>query len=223
MKISDFNLIRTSRKTVALEVTERGSLIIRAPKYLGKKYIQQIVEKNNEWIMEKLEKIKEEEKKYPPKKFVDGEVFWYLGKPYKLTVTSDNIFPLVFNDGFFISESTGPDRRQLFIDWYRERAFEKIKERVEYYTELTGFNYEKINITAAMKRWGSCSGRGNLNFPWRLIMAPPLIIDYVVIHEVVHLKYRNHSKRFWSQVRKFFPDYKDCRKWLRENRKLFVL
>ena len=76
--------------------------------------------------------------------------------------------------------------------------------------------YDKIIITGAMKRWGSCSSKGNLNFAWRLVMAPIDIIDYVVVHELSHIVHRNHSKRFWEQVETIFPDYKIKRKWLKE-------
>jgi len=99
----------------------------------------------------------------------------------------------------------------------RKQAKQLIPQRVEHYAKLYNINYNKIKITSAKKRWGSCSARGNLNFSWRLVLTPPEIIDYVVIHELCHVVHHNHSKRFWALVAQICPNYKACRKWLRKS------
>ena len=105
----------------------------------------------------------------------------------------------------------------LFDKYTKKQAHKIISERVEFYSIRSGLKYEKIKITKARGRWGSCSGRGNLNFAHRLASAPIDIIDYVVVHELVHVEIRNHSKRFWKRVGELFPNYKQSKKWLREN------
>ncbi len=100
---------------------------------------------------------------------------------------------------------------------YRDAAKDYIPKRVEHYHSYTGGNYTKITIRDQKTRWGSCSSNGTLSFSFRLMMAPPRVLDYVVVHELCHLTYMNHSKEFWNMVENILPDYKEHRKWLKEN------
>ena len=99
---------------------------------------------------------------------------------------------------------------------YRKEARRRITERAAYFAEKMGVDYGRIAIKAAKTRWGSCSARGNLNFHWKLILMPPAILDYVVVHELAHRIEMNHSPRFWAQVERILPDYRERRKWLKE-------
>lgn len=101
--------------------------------------------------------------------------------------------------------------------FYRRAARKKIVERTAWYAKIMGVTYGRISIRAAKTRWGSCSGEGNLNFHWKLILMPPEILDYVVVHELAHRKQMNHSALFWAEVGKVLPDYKARRAWLKEN------
>lgn len=100
---------------------------------------------------------------------------------------------------------------------YRDAAREYIPKRVEYYHTLTGGSYEKITIRDQKTRWGSCSNNGTLSFNYRLMLAPPRVLDYVVVHELCHLTHMNHSREFWDMVASILPEYKEYRKWLKEN------
>lgn len=108
---------------------------------------------------------------------------------------------------------TDPEKEAL----YRKLAKERICERAEYFAGRMGVTYNQIRIGSAKTRWGSCSGKGNLNFHWKLILMPPEVLDYVVVHELAHRKEMNHSPRFWAEVEKILPDYKNRRAWLKEN------
>ncbi|MDD5382874.1 MAG: DUF45 domain-containing protein [Candidatus Margulisbacteria bacterium] len=99
-------------------------------------------------------------------------------------------------------------------------AREKIVERCRYFSELTGYRPVAVKITSARSRWGSCGAKGSINFSWRLAMSPPQVIDYVVVHELVHLVEPNHSPNFWRRVAEVIPDHKLHRRWLRENGQL---
>ncbi|MDO9303429.1 MAG: M48 family metallopeptidase, partial [Anaerolineales bacterium] len=105
----------------------------------------------------------------------------------------------------------------VFTRWYKERALEIISERVKQYSQQYNFAPKQVKISSAKTRWGSCSPNGALNFTWRLVMAPLAVIDYVVAHELVHLRVKDHSSKFWKTVESIYPDYKKQRKWLREN------
>ncbi|MCM1048211.1 MAG: M48 family metallopeptidase [Clostridiales bacterium] len=106
---------------------------------------------------------------------------------------------------------------------YIEAAHEYIPKRVAYYNAMTGGSYNKIAIRNQKTRWGSCSSKGTLSFNWRLMLAPPAILDYVVVHELCHLTYMNHSAEFWNLVESVFPDYRAARKWLKEHGNELVL
>jgi len=110
-----------------------------------------------------------------------------------------------------------PEQRAGMERRYREAAKEYFPKRADYYAQQLGVTYDRIRIANQKTRWGSCSSKGTLSFNWRLMLAPPKVLEYVVVHEVCHLKEMNHSPRFWKLVEKFMPDYKEYKKWLKEN------
>ncbi|RUM29735.1 MAG: M48 family peptidase [Aquifex sp.] len=216
-------IIRSKRKTIALQVTDNATLIIRAPYDIDEETLLKVMLKHEKWIRKKIEEIKSRDPKVRKKEFVNGEGFLYLGKSYKLKIVDEQDVPLRFDNGFYLLREYLPVARNIFINWYKERAYEKIKERVEFYAQKRGLKYNCINITNAEKRWGSCSDKGNLNFSWRLIMAPLPVIDYVVVHELVHLVEKNHSKEFWNKVKLLMPDYEKYKNWLKKYGYLLTL
>lgn len=116
-----------------------------------------------------------------------------------------------------IVEEVVAKREHRSLEWYKKMAKIKLSRRVEYFAEREGFSYKQVRIGSAMTRWGSCGPTGNLNFTWRLILAPDSVIDYVVVHELAHLEHKNHSSRFWAEVERMMPDWKVQRKWLKTN------
>lgn len=108
-------------------------------------------------------------------------------------------------------------QKKALEDRYRKAAKEYIPKRVAFYQSFMSGSYERITIRDQKTRWGSCSSKGTLSFNWRLMLAPPAVLDYVVVHELCHLMHMNHSKAFWNAVEEIMPDYKIHRKWLKEN------
>jgi len=210
-------IIRTRRKTIALQITDDATLIVRAPFYVSDQIIRKVIIKHINWINKKRKEVLARDPGFVKKEFVNGESFLYLGRHYKLTIVKNQERPLIFKNGFFLSVEYLPIAKEVFMNWYRQKAYQKISERVEWYAKKRGFKYNKINITNAQKRWASCSSKKNLNFSWRLIMAPLRVIDYVVIHELVHLEEKNHTKDFWSKVKLLMPDYEKYKDWLAKN------
>ncbi|MDM7202741.1 MAG: SprT family zinc-dependent metalloprotease [Thermodesulfobacteriaceae bacterium] len=217
MEIKIEKIIRTKRKTIALQITDDATLIVRAPFEVSDEVIMRVVSKHLNWIKQKIKEVKGRDPKVVSKEFVSGESFPYLGQYYRLEIVDDQKEPLIFENKFYLAKWAKFMAREVFIDWYKKMAYEKISERVEWYTSLSGLKYNKITITNAQKRWGSCSEKGNLNFSWRLIMAPLPVIDYVVVHELAHLEIKNHSKRFWNRVKILMPDYEKHKEWLKRN------
>jgi len=127
-------------------------------------------------------------------------------------------------DGFFkLSISAQPQAESLFTTWYKKQARKVLTGRVKFFANKYDFKVRKIRISSARTRWGSCSQKGTLSYTWRLVMAPSNVIDYVVVHELCHLKEMNHSKAFWLQVEAILPDYKQRRKWLKDKGKFLAL
>ena len=123
-----------------------------------------------------------------------------------------------------LREAERSDPRTAYLEKkYRQAAKRYIYERVEYYIDMIGGHYSSIRIGDQKTRWGSCSNNGTLSFSWRLMLAPPRVLDYVVIHEICHLTYMDHSKNFWDLVSVYDPDYKEHRKWLKENGDSLIL
>ena len=123
-----------------------------------------------------------------------------------------------------LREAERNDPRTAYLEKkYRQAAKRYIYERVEYYIDMIGGHYSSIRIGDQKTRWGSCSNNGTLSFSWRLMLAPPRVLDYVVIHEICHLTYMDHSKNFWDLVSVYDPDYKEHRKWLKENGDSLIL
>ena len=171
-------VIRSNRKTVAIQVNSDLSVTVRAPRSASEKDIEEILKKKEAWISKHIEKIKK------TKERLEAEPTEKL--------TREKVIALA------------------------EEALKVIPERVEYFAKVIGVTYGKITIRNQKTRWGSCSSKGNLNFNCLLMLAPPEVLDYVVVHELCHRKQMNHSKAFWSEVEKVLPDYKEARKWLKE-------
>lgn len=216
MPIEVDQIIRTKRKTLALIVKPDGSLVVRAPLRTPERSIWEFIENHADWIEKKKAEVLAA---LPPapRRYVPGELYLYLGNPYSLEIVRGQKTPLVLEETFKLGEASQNNAHVVFERWYRAQARQILNDRVNLYANQHSFQFQKIGITSARTRWGSCSPNGSLNFSWRLIMAPIESIDYVVVHELVHTIFHNHSRRFWKKVEKIMPDYKERRKWLRQN------
>lgn len=210
-------VVRSRRKTIALVVQPDGRLVVRAPLRTNQKIIDAFVASKSDWIEKSRQSQNTRRKFFPKRYFIPGELFWYLGKQYPLQLVTPQRPTLQFHLAFKLNEKSAPQAKKRFEHWYREQARLYLVERVQYFTQLYNFHYQQIKITSARTRWGSCSARGTLSFAWRLIMAPPEIIDYVVLHELAHTVHHNHSQSFWTLVQSMVPDYAAKRKWLKQN------
>jgi predicted metal-dependent hydrolase len=149
---------------------------------------------------------------------VDGETFPFLGQSYPLTIVPRQRPAITFDGSTFrLAKSALPKAEDAFARWYKGQAASLLLERVLIYSRKHGFHYQKIRISSARSRWGSCSSSGMLSFTYRLVMAPPEVVDYVVVHELVHTQVKNHSKTFWRRVGEILPDYKVKLTWLKKN------
>ena len=170
----EYQVIRSARKTMTLEVRRDGNVIVRAPLRTGLPRIKRFVNQKQDWVLGCLERTKEYREEKP------------------------------------LSADLSEAKRNVYI----RKAKETITKRVSYFARLMGVSYRNITIREQKTRWGSCSSEGNLNFNCRLLFVPDRIVDYVVIHELAHRRFMNHSKAFWKEVEKYMPDYKEQKKLL---------
>ena len=173
----EFEIRRSSRRTMVIEVTAQAQVIVRAPLGMSDRQIRRFVEEKTDWIRKSQEKIRQREAQQ--------------GACEKLS---------------------GEEIRRL-----ADQALAELPRRVAYYAPQVGVDYGRITIRNQRSRWGSCSARGNLNFNCLLMLTPEEVRDYVVVHELCHRREMNHSPRFWQEVERILPDYKERRRWLKEN------
>lgn len=216
-------IIRSKRKTISLEVKPDGSLIVRAPASVTDAQIQALVNKKADWIRKTQTRLAERYPPQEPKTFTPGETFWYLGEQYPLRLTDRQRPPLELDGAFLLSRAVQSRAKEVFIAWYREETRQITQDLIDKYSKQYGFKVRMVRITSARTRWGSCSSNHNLNFTYRLCMAPLPVVDYVVVHELTHLRIHNHSKAFWQAVAQVNPAYHQHRAWLKEHGPLLTL
>ncbi|MBS3921010.1 MAG: M48 family metallopeptidase [Deltaproteobacteria bacterium] len=215
------HLIRSKkrRKTLSLRIKEDGRIVLYVPYHTPKGEIEGFIKEKESWVIKKISE-KERSIKETEKAFIPGEKFLYLGESYPLEIRESDHQgpPLKLSFGKFILDLDHIEKaRDLFILWYKREAKEIIAGRVDYYSNRLHLFPKEIRITSAKSRWGSCSRDNRLSFSWRMVMAPLTVIDYILIHELAHIKEKNHSGRFWSYLESILPDYRRQRLWLKEN------
>jgi predicted metal-dependent hydrolase len=209
-------IIRSRRRTIALEVTPAATVIVRAPLRAPVEYIEEIILQKSLWILRKMDEMKRRPLS-PCHEYAEGEMFLFLGRSYPLHVVEDGSITIERSDRLYMSSTLLPDIRNHLKHWYREEARKEIRARCMWFSLKTGYVPATIRITDARQRWGSCTRKGGLSFSWRLIQALPEIIDYVVVHELVHISQPDHSKKFWDKIRKIMPDFEQRRNWLKDH------
>ena len=209
-------LERRPRRTVGLKITAEG-LVVHAPKRIFEFQLNQILQEKSKWILNKLQAL--EANQIEKLQWVDGDHLLYLGQDIQLKLVPD------------IRKTTHFERNELAIHapqdnihavcsrmvimWYKKQAFLDFARRLEVFAAKLGVPTPPLTLSNAQSRWGSCNSRGEVRLSWRLLQAPPHIINYVICHELAHLKQMNHSAKFYAVVESLFPNYKAAEKELK--------
>ena len=211
-----YKIVRSKRKTLALTIDSEAQLVVRAPMKLGEDVIKDFIRKKEKWIIDKQRQVMDYATKQSAFILEDGENVLYFGKSY--AVLRRDTAEIAIEGNFLIV----PETMTLdgFAAWMKEQGNDIIRERADYYANLLGVKYSSVKMSEAKRRWGSCGTGNTLNFAWRLVMCPQSVIDYVVVHELSHITYKDHSAKFWTRVATVMPSYKEAQDWLRLNRKL---
>lgn len=215
-------IVRSRRRTIALVITPDAQLIVRAPLRASAALIDDMVREKSGWIRKQITMMKQRPRAVVHAYF-EGEIFYFLGRPYPLHIVDDAGAAIERTDRLCVPRTLLPDIENRLKRWYMVEAQKEIHARCMWFSMITGYTPVSIRITDARQRWGSCTHNGGINFSWRLVQAPLEIVDYVIIHEFVHLRQPDHSKKFWAKVKEIMPDYERRRKWLSENERLLKI
>ncbi len=207
-----YTLIRTKRKTVAIQVKSDGSVAVRAPQRLAKREIDRVVQQKEGWILAHQQQMQQRQQAKESFCLSDGRLP-LLGGWLPITYT-DTKTPFCSQGTCFLARGEEAELWEQAERLYRSIAREQLERRVADYANRMGVHPTGLRITGAKGRWGSCSGKNSLNFSWRLILAPEHCVDYVVVHELCHILHHDHSTAFWQEVENWFPDWQQCREQL---------
>ena len=211
-----YRLVRSRRKTLGIYVNREAEVEVRAPLNMSESYIDRFVRSRQAWIDKAVSDRSLVKTAREAFKLTYGDMVLYRGQPIQV-VSGQTSRPFYDGAAFVLPEGLSDEEiKKASIDVYKAEARKYIAERLDYLAKKVSVTPAGMRISSARTRWGSCSANQNLNFSWRLIMASDEAIDYVIIHELAHLKELNHSQRFWALVQSAAPDHKSAKAHLRQ-------
>ena len=204
-----YQLERRQRKTVGMRITPEG-LVVRAPKRIALSELERLLRSKAGWIRRKLEALQPVE----PLRWQDGMTLHYLGEPLVLRLQQATRSRIEHAAGMLhVTVPALEDEEAIarkVVQWYRQQALADFARRRERLSSGFGAAHSRLFLSNAVSRWGSCNSKAEIRLNWRLMQAPPHIIDYVAAHELAHLKEMNHSARFWAVVEGLCPGYRSA-------------
>lgn len=215
--IINYELVRSNRKSIGITIERDAQVVVNAPMDLDEQTIEKHIYKKRLWIWEKLALKKDNLENIVQKQFVSGESFSYLGRNYRLQIADDNSDLKLKNGWFVLGNKKQKKAKEIFKAWYSVRLKNKIGERLEAICKSNHIKKPNFRIMELGFRWGSCTKEGVLNFNYKIAMAPIGVIDYIIVHELVHLKIHTHNEKFWKEVQKMIPNYLEKKEWLVKN------
>lgn len=223
LKELEYQIIRSNRKTTDIIIERDGSILVRAPQWTDDEQIKNIIKSKQYWIHKNLAKWRDLNSNRIIREYKNGESFLYLGRTYRLQLVSEQKAPLLLKNGRFmirrdlVENGSVEKAQKALIDYFIERGKVKITKRVNYYAPKIDVQPTGVDIRELGYRWATCSPAGKLSFHWKCMMAPPKIIDYIIVHELCHFHCSEHNDMFWNEVDKVMPDYYERKEWLRKN------
>ncbi|QAU12514.1 M48 family peptidase [Halorubrum sp. BOL3-1] len=178
----------------------------------------EVLRGNAAWVVEKQQNFERYREQVPDRTFEAGETFPLLGTERKLVIEPARSHTIT-DDEIRLRESTVEQStvKQVLENVYRREARNYFSKRASHYAEQMGVEYDQIQVRNQRTRWGSCSTTGTISLNWRLMLAPPEIVDYVIVHELAHLREADHGEEFWGFVAEHDSEHEAHARWLEEN------
>jgi len=209
-------IIRSDRKTLSLSINENAELIVRAPNRASYDEIQKFISEKSAWI-EKNHRLIKARLKDDLNHNLNSQCL-YLGSLYPIKIDHNSFDQISFNGQIFTMNDESSETISLILkSWYKKRFMEVALPRLNYFSDKYNLKVNQVRVKEQKTLWGSCSSKNNINLNYLLIMAPIKVIDYVIVHELVHTVHKNHSVKFWQEVETIMPRYKEARYWLKDN------
>ncbi len=218
-----YNVVRSRRKTADIVVERDGRIFVRVPPSISQEHIAEMIKAKELWIYKTLAEWRDLNETRVLRDYRNGEGFLYLGRSYRLSLVSGQEEALLLKNGRFCLRRDLVDRGEIaaaqaaFREYYIARGSERISQRLAYYAPKVGFDPNSFDVRELGHRWASFSSKGHLAFHWKCMLAPQKIIDYIVVHELCHFHYRDHTDAFWNEVDKVLPDFQERKAWLRKH------
>lgn len=215
----EYTLIRAKRKTIAVQITKEGAIVVRAPRIASRRRIEAFLREKQDWIETSVQSVRARMEKYAPVALQPGASLPYQGRMLTLRLWAQ--------DGFFLQDGAlympATATRDDLIRFLRARASELFAKRIAHYSAVMNVAVTGVRLSCAQARYGSCNAQDKISLSWRLIFFPPDEVDYIVVHELSHVRHKDHSAAFWEQVAAVLPDYKERQKRLREDQGLMYI
>jgi predicted metal-dependent hydrolase len=202
-------------KNLKITINSKGEVILTKPWFIPEILATRFLSKHTDWVIQKLNSTKS-------KSSINNNEIFYRGKKFSLKFTNGKLEFKIEDNNLIVSSYSHASGKRALLDKLKLEAKKEIKDSAKKFSKMMDVSYLQIRLKDQSSRWGSCSSKNNLNFSWRLIMAPPQVLEYVVIHELAHLKYMDHSHHFWLFVEKFDPEYRTHRRWLKRNQEALI-
>ena len=219
----EFNVEFKNRKTISISVEPPKNITVVAPINTSIEEIKEIVKSKGSWGVQRLFEFKNIESKKVDREFVNGESFMYLGRNYSLQIHIDeklhnNSKVKLFRGKFhvYVKEKNDELIKNALEAWYREKTEEQVNKRIKYYQKYFNKKPTSVKVKEQKKRWASCTSNDELLFNWRCSMAKATALDYIIVHEMCHMYYKNHSHEFWDLLASIMSDYEVRKEWLRD-------
>ena len=205
-------IIKSKRRTLSLSINENAELIVRAPNQISNKRIEEFIIEKSKWINKNKNLMQSRINE------MNDSDYLFLGNIYPLIKVYENPNKIDFNGTEFITSIENQDTFKASLkSWYKIKFKEIAIPRLNYFSDKYNLKINQVRFKNQKTLWGSCSSKNNINLNYLLVMAPMIVIDYVIIHELVHTVHKNHSENFWNAVEAIMPDYKKAKKWLNKN------
>lgn len=225
-----YEIVRSARRrSISIEIA-KAQVVVRAPFFVAKTELEKFVAEKSVWVQQKLAEQTQQMMALPERTYVDGSKLPFLGRQITLVVrTQPRADVVLYGEQLLVilsSRSRLDDEeqaRRLVSVWYQEQALALLISKTEAAAQRIGARHSAVTIRATRSKWGHCTIDGAIQYNWQILLAPEAIVDYLVAHEVSHLRHHNHSAAFWALVATICPDYKRRRAWLKANGAQLIL
>lgn len=222
--IIEYSIEKRKRKTIGIKIDVDGNVKVVTPNNVSVKYISDLVVRKGAWIINARKKMIERQDAKVVREIKEGSTFLYLGKEYPLHLIYDkNIkkiaVDLDYNSERFVIKTNTEDNEKIKKElekWYRARTMEIVLEKIKKHAHEFKDKVNEVKVKEQKRRWASCTYKNSILFNWRCSMAPQDVVEYIVVHEMCHFDFKNHSKDFWNRVKEVMPDYKEKHEYLRK-------